>query len=392
MKSTIVIPTYHSRVNPIKEDLVYDHPTPLDDNGTLGRLLESLKILRERDFQVIVISCPTNPSIGKEVKDKVDKTIEPFRKDYKILHFSHPDLLKFHKLAKGKSAEDYIPYLSLEGYSNIRNMCLILPHILKADVSILIDDDEVFEDPDFIKKALEFVGKDENFGIAGFYLQAHGGYKFTRKREWWKIFWDNTGAMNRAFKIIDNPPRLKDTPFVFGGNMVIHKNMFIRVLFDPYISRGEDIDFLCNAKSKGFKFLLDRELSIKHLPPKGQNPLWLKMREDIKRFIYMRVKLKRRGYPIEKTMPYPGYFLTKSLHLKIVVTNLILSLRSFFKGSMNESFQFLKNITLIFKYRKNASSNYLKFKEMENNWRDFMNWIDENRNAIKAIIGQETCR
>ena len=131
MKSAIVIPTYWSRVKPRKEDLVYDHPTPLNEEGTLGRLLESLRVLRGSDFKVIVISCPTNPSIGKEVKNKVDKIIEPFRKDHKILHFSHPDLLKFHKLAKKKNAAEYIPYINLEGYSNIRNMCLILPHIFE---------------------------------------------------------------------------------------------------------------------------------------------------------------------------------------------------------------------------------------------------------------------
>ncbi len=387
MKSVIVIPTYHSRVKSHKEDLVYDHPTPLDEVGTLGRLLASLAVLKGSDLCVIVISCPTNQSIGKEVKNKIDKIIEPYKKNYKILHFSYPDLLKFHKLVNKKRRYEYISYLSLEGYSNIRNMCLILTHILNADISILIDDDEVFEDPYFIKKALEFIGKDEILGIAGFYLQSHGGYKFTRRKEWWKICWDNTGAMNKAFGIIDNPPRLKDTPFVFGGNMVIHKNMFTRVSFDPYISRGEDIDFLCNAKSKGFKFLLDNKLSIKHLPPKGQNPLWLKMREDIKRFIYMRFKLKKIGYPIKNTMPYPGYFLTNSLHFKIVVTNIVLALRAFFRGNISEVFKFLKNIILIFKYRKTAALDYHKFKEMENNWKDFMNWIAENRNALKTIIG-----
>ena len=321
MKPVIVIPTYHSRVKPRKEDLVYDHPTSLNENGTLSRLLESLTILKRSDFYVIVISCPTNPSIAEEVKNKVDKIIHPFMKEYEILHFSYTDLLKLHKMAKKRCKHEYIPYLSLEGYSNIRNMCLILPHILNADVSILIDDDEVFEDPDFVEKTLEFIGKNKIFAVAGYYIQSHGGYKFRGRKEWWKIFWDNTGAMNRAFKIIDNPPRLKDTPFVFGGNMIIHRRMFREVPFDPYISRGEDIDFLCNAKSKGFKFLLDNKLSIKHLPPPGQNPLWLKMREDIKRFIYMRVKLKKNGYPIKNTMPYPGYFLTNSLYFKIIITN-----------------------------------------------------------------------
>jgi len=387
MKNVIVVPTYWSRVKPHKEDLVYDHPTPLNESGTLGRLLESLRVLTDRDFRVIIISCPTTPLIGKEVKDKVDKIVDPFRKDYEILHFSYPDLLYFHSLAKENGKSEYIPYINIEGYSNIRNMCLILPHILEVDVSILIDDDEVFEDPDFIKKAMEFIGKDEIFAVAGFYLQAHGGYKFTGRRDWWKIFWDNTGAMNKAFELIDDPPRLKDTPFVFGGNMIVHRNMFTRVSFDPYISRGEDIDFLCNAKSKGLKFLLDNQLGVKHLPPEGKNPLWLKMREDIKRFIYMKVKLKKNDYPVENTMPYPGYFLTNSLYFKIVVTNVILSFRSLFRGKIGESFQFLKNIILIFKYRKTAYSNYLKFKEMESNWQDFMRWIAENSDTLKQIIG-----
>ena len=386
MKSIIVIPTYWSRVKPVKEDMVYDHPTPLDQNGTLGRLLESLDVIKESDFSTIVISCPTSPSIGEEVKNKVNRIIDPYRNKYKILHFSYPDLLKLHKLLKEKNKPEYIPYLSLKGYSNIRNMCIILPHILKADVAILIDDDEVFEDADFIKKAHEFIGKNDLFAVAGYYVQPHGSYKFKEKKDWWKIYWNNTGAMNKAFEIIDKPPRLKDTPFVFGGNMIIHKNMFTRVLFDPYISRGEDIDFLCNAKSKGFKFLIDNELSIKHLPPTGQNPLWLKMREDIKRFIYMRIKLKKSGYPINETMPYPGYFLTGSLYFKIVITNLILYYRAFFSGKIKEALRFSENILLTFKYRKNALSNYPKFKEKENKWQDFMECIAENRDEIKAII------
>ena len=386
MKSIIVIPTYWSREKPRKEDMVYDHPTPLNEDGTLERLLKSLDILKERDFSVIIISCPTSPSIGKKVKNKVDRIITPFKNKYKILHFSYPDLLKLHKFMKEKNKSEFIPYLSLEGYSNIRNMCVILPHISGADVSILIDDDEVFEDSAFVEKAQEFIGKDTIYAVAGYYIQTHGGYKFNRKKEWWKICWNNTGAMNKAFEIIDEPPRLKDTPFVFGGNMIIHRKMFTHVLFDPYISRGEDIDFLCNAKSKGFKFLLDNKLSIKHLPPPGQNPLWLKMREDMKRFIYMRTKLKKSGYPIKNTMPYPGYFLTGSLYFKIVITNLILYYRAFFSGKIKEALRFSENILLIFKYRKNALSNYPKFKEKEKTWQDFMKWIVENRDEIKAII------
>jgi glycosyltransferase involved in cell wall biosynthesis len=387
MKAAIIVPTYWSREKPQKNDLVYDHPTPLNEKGTLGRLLKSLEILKESNIEIIIISCPTNPSIANKVREKVEKIINTYRRNHTIVHFSYLDLLKVRELAKEKGGEKYIPYLSLEGYSNIRNMCVILPHILNKDVAILIDDDEVFEDPNFVEKATKFIGKDEIYGIAGFYIQPHGGYKFTGKKEWWKIYWNNTGAMNKAFEKIDEPPQLKDTPFVFGGNMILHKKMFKQIPFDPYISRGEDIDFLCNAKSKGFKFLLDRKLSIKHLPPPGQNPLWLKMREDIKRFTYMRFKLKKIGFPLKRTMPYPGYFLSRSLYFKIIATNTLLFFRSLFKGRVSEALHFLRNTTLIFKYRKDALNNLPKFKKIDNNWKGFMDWIAENSDSFRTIIG-----
>jgi hypothetical protein len=47
MRLTVIIPSYWGRasnqpVNP--EDAVYDHPTPLDHEGTLARALESIKL------------------------------------------------------------------------------------------------------------------------------------------------------------------------------------------------------------------------------------------------------------------------------------------------------------------------------------------------------------
>jgi hypothetical protein len=46
----------------------------------------------------------------------------------------------------------------MSGYANVRNMCLLAASILSSDVTILIDDDEVFESSDFISRATEFIG------------------------------------------------------------------------------------------------------------------------------------------------------------------------------------------------------------------------------------------
>lgn len=75
--------------------------------------------------------------------------------------------------------------------------------------------------------------------------------------------------------------------------MVIHRNLFTVVPFDPNISRGEDMDFLINARMFGFPFFLDNRLSIKHLPPPKAHPIWRQLREDIYRFVYERAKIEK---------------------------------------------------------------------------------------------------
>jgi hypothetical protein len=122
-------------------------------------------------------------------------------------------------------------------------------------------------------------------------------------------YWDQYDRMNEAFgKIIGSDPRLKETPFVFGGNMVIHRNLFTVVPFDPHVTRGEDIDFLMNAKMFGFHFFLDNQLSIKHLPPSKAYPIWMQLREDIHRFIYERAKIEHQTAIAGMTRVYPEDF------------------------------------------------------------------------------------
>lgn len=92
--------------------------------------------------------------------------------------------------------------------------------------------------------------------------------------------------------------------------------------FDPKIARGEDIDFLINARMFGFPFFRDNQLSITHLPPPKTHPTWLQLRVDIYRFMYERAKIEhqkeikgmKKVYP-EDFDPYPGAFL-KQWHIQ----------------------------------------------------------------------------
>lgn len=423
MKLTMVIPSYWSRktsfssspplpytearwareseVGWTEGDAVYDHPIPLDEEGALLRAIQSISVLKDKDFQLVIIAVATAESIEAKVEEKVANIIKSADAvGVKVLLFGPSHLKQIHELLIDRGKKEHIELLKLREYSNIRNLCLFIPHILGSDVAVLIDDDEVFEDPDFISKAKEFIGKDIEGetvnAVAGYYLQSDGGYRIKKPILPWMKYWDQYDRMNEAFdEIIGTEPRLKKTPFVFGGNMVIHRNLFTVVPFDPNISRGEDIDFLINARMFGFPFFLDNQLSIRHLPPPKAHPTWRQLREDIYRFVYERAKIENqkeirgmaRVYP-EDFDPYPGCFLKADLEEKIEKSCKLLSEEYLAQGNRRGGEEALKNITIA---KTDAVPKYDPFQrlcKLQKRWQELMEYTGEGdvRSSIRRII------
>ncbi len=337
-KKTIVIPTYWGPPENVdlKEDKVFDHPTPLDQEGTLGRVLKSMHILSRNDFSVVLIIATTLNSIENEALDRVKEICRPFKEkiDISLIHQGNLDKIK-QKLLNEDIPDNTCALINLDNYSSVRNMCSLAGILNGSDIVIFIDDDEVFTDSKFIDKAVKFVGTETNgekiLAVAGYYISSDGKYKLDEASVplWKKKYWNNVSAMNKAFdQIIGKGPRLKPTPFVFGGNMVLHRELLANVPFDPSITRGEDIDFLINTRISGVRFWLDNTLSIMHIPPSKKNPQWLSFREDIKRFLYENKKVSDHshlnGVSRDELMPYPGLFLGEDLEEKILAANKLL--------------------------------------------------------------------
>ena len=403
MKVTMVIPSYWARAREVgwKEgDAIYDHPTPLDSEGTLLRVVQSIKKLEDKDFQLVILAVATAEDIENQVEKKIANIIESSNPGVEVLLFGHHHLNQIHKLLISEGKKEYNDLLQLRGYANIRNLCLFIPHVLGSEAAVLIDDDEVFEDPEFMSKAKEFVGRSIGGinvnAVAGYYLQPDGDYHVKKPFRPWMEYWDQCDRMNEAFdKIIGTEPRLKETPFVFGGNMVIHRNLFTVVPFDPDVPRGEDIDFLINAKMFGFSFFLDNQLSIKHLPPPKTHPIWMQLRADIYRFIYERAKIERqkeikgmtRVYP-EEFDPHPGCFLKSDLEEKIEKSCKLLSEDYLAEGDKEGSEEALRNIFIA---KTDAVPKYDPFQrlcKLQKRWRELILFTSHEkiRSRITDII------
>jgi hypothetical protein len=185
---TIVIPTYWCRARGhagLPEDAIFDHPTPVDESGTLGRCLESLGALRAHSFQVLLITAPVHPRIASEVEERVERLIEPYRASYPICQFGPSDLMLVRKSLEREALEPGL--VSLEAYAQVRNCQILGSVLLDSELIVAVDDDETVP-ADYLDRAVHSMEELErrgagNAGLAGIYLDAAGDYRLKVRPE-----------------------------------------------------------------------------------------------------------------------------------------------------------------------------------------------------------------
>ena len=402
MRKVVLIPTYWSREKKAgwqEGDAVYDHPTPIDEQGTLQRTLESMKILTDKDFKLVLLICPTAQEIEAQAEGCVTEIVRKTGLKAETYIFTPSDLADITKILEENNASySALSLLTMSGYANVRNMCLLAADILAADVAILIDDDEIIEKSDFIERAAEFIGKrvygDVVYGMAGYYLNKNDQYYDDVKSESWMAYWDRFDAKAKAFdEIIGCSPRIKRTPFAFGGAMVLHRNLFQCVPFDPHITRGEDIDYVINSKMYGFSFFLDNTLSIKHLPVEKEHPQWKRIREDIYRFVYERAKLNAQYKTSNMNLvtaedfdPYPGAFLKDDLDEKIFRSNTMLAVKYLEGGDTAGCNEALNNILISKKEALPSFDPFSRYRGDQKAWEQLIRVVAEQRYLLRKIM------
>lgn len=385
MKKAIIIPIYLRLSEP--EELPY-----LEGLKLAKRAIESLKILEDQNFTLILPVC--FDQIGGNGEGSFSEMDRLLREELKnvglqrALVFSSQHLEKLRKYLEQKNFRTFCPLIDLKGFSKIRNTGLLLAQAISIDVAIFIDYDEVVEDPDYLKIACEYLnpkwkGKRAH-GKGGFYLNADGAMLLPPQRLWWRFFWNKAKWMNRVWnKILLSKYRLVPSPILLGGNLVLHRSLFSSVPFDPYIPRGEDTDYLINARQFGFSILFDKQLRIKHLhPERKEDYFYEELKLDIERFIYEREKIK--GKLNIDLDPYPGNFLNWTLYPKAFLTSLFLSLDYILKGDWKRAGGCLSNIPLVFHKRNGGWLNYTEFKTV---WEKVM--VDIQKEGLGGII--ESC-
>jgi glycosyltransferase involved in cell wall biosynthesis len=394
LKTAIVIPTYWTKPDGLPTDRllnIYDHPTPLGSPGTLGRTLESLRALKTK-VGLIIIVASTEPELTQAVENHVRALLLPFA-DLNPILIGSSKLQTLKERIRETASSEYSNLLSLDGYSHIRNVCLLAPYLLGYEVIILIDDDELIEQPDFIERALEGLNSKINDHLmlakTGYYIKPGEDFYEEDSVFWWDTFWRKARYMREAMRRLLAEPRFKKVPFALGGNMVVHRKVVETVCFDPAIVRGEDCDFLFNAKLFGIHFFGDNKIWVKHLPPPHLGAA-VGFRQDIFRFLYARRKYQQSRHwpnvaPISLTElePYPGHFLKADIKLKCTLTALLLAFKHIGRGEFWSFFSNVKTALIDAPwYAKKHKDSYYKFVK---NWQKLVKILAADETAARIL-------
>lgn len=393
----VAIPTYWTFAGAQgREEVIFDHPTPLNTPGTLRRTLESLIPLVTPGVQVGVVAAATASALEAEVERRVQEIIHCPPLPYEVVFFSASHLKSLQDFFRDQGKEGWTSFLSLAGYAQIRNLTLILANIWEAQLLVSLDDDEVIAEADFLAKIEEdfaTLGEAQPvLGLAGIYRDESGGVLLPEPSAPWTSYWPKFRWLNEALtELALAGPRLKPTPLGFGGNLALSAKLFRQIPFDPAITRGEDVDYVINARMFKIPFFLDNTLSIVHLPPDKPHPTWLRLRQDLGRFCYTRLKLRQQEprpqmvkVTPEELKPYPGNFLEDDLELRAYQSHTLLALEYLSAGDLEGARQTLENLVIMQQVTQSGRQVFQQYVHTVAAWRALMAWLAQPQVAARA--------
>lgn len=366
MKKCIVIPTYWGEIDG-REEITFDHPTLLKSEGTLRRLLMNLSefdgIKRGR-IKVIIIGVANKSAYKEEVEKLLNIYLDEFKMMMDVALYSYTwfdalkDCLYQNKIEDASLIEPL-------GYSQVRNLCLLAALENKVDYAIFLDDDELVITNDFFEKVEEgILGKAPDNGIiygkVGYYLENKKKSINFYELKWWP----KNELLNAAIsRLINSNNRYVTSMIGLGGLMILTRELMKNVCFDPSVPRGEDIDYIFNARMLGYRVYFDKKLFIKHLPPKIKTPEWRTARSDIIRFLYERAKYKShleveelQKVAFEELLPYPGTFMRDDLEERIMEYSKTMSIKYLANKDLNGFHECMENAKIPFSYTPNINA------------------------------------
>lgn len=329
MTPAIVIPSYWaSEKATIRSPGAYDHSTPVAAaSPPIDGCLASLEQVRDLPRVIILVVCPV--SATEEVVRRLTSILERHPAVQAVLVTHHEAERVAERVAElAPSLEGEV--VSLRGYGAIRNMGLAVATVLGHDAVVFLDEDQRVLGPDFMDRALYGLGRETRqrqpvLVKSGYYYNESGSplADTTRRLGPTNRWWTKRVEFNRWMSKALEGPRISRSNYLCGGCFSLSLRAWSQVAFDPYITRGEDLDYLFDLRMFGMDVWLDNTWAVRRepcdLPERAP-----RFQQNVYRWYYEREKLARaagRQDLVQVTpaslMPYPGPWISDELDSKV---------------------------------------------------------------------------
>jgi hypothetical protein len=349
MKSVVIIPTYWTkpagtrvRKTRSKVESPYGHPTALNDpNPPLVQMLESMRRTRKVE-RIIIVVRTTDPSLEVRADERVRELLQEFS-DMGIFVMGPAERGSLERRLDQLDLGFMIPAISQEGYGAARNLGLIVAAVAGADATIMLDDNALIEDASLIDTALYGLGRPVESGQVclaktGYYLDGYGQWRRDESTDFTDMFWKPAVAFNETIEQTLKQPRLQPARVAFGGAMALHRDIYVNIAFDPWIGRGEDTDYIINARMHGHDVFSDNQWSMTKPFTDTADPVQ-KFKQEAFRFVYEQRKIEFAKSQVDllqvstKSLePYPGLFLDSGIGRRAFWTGLLKLIKSDDRG------------------------------------------------------------
>lgn len=376
MNPAIVIPSYWAEgVQPgaLGERGVYDYTTPIDKPlPELELCLSSLDQVRGVIRVIVLVVSPIT------CEDSARARVESICRAHPALN---PLVIGAREAAHVERAVARMAHhvtgetVALRGYGAIKNMGLAVAAVFGHDVVVFLDDDEVVLDPDFLINAVHGLGSltRQNLKVlvkSGFFIDANNSPYADPTDEWTEKYWSKAAEFNRVMERMQtSSSRFSRSNHLCGGCCALHAEAYSKVPFDPYITRGEDLDYVLNLRANGMDAWFDNAWFVRSQPPDEMASVPSMFMQDVHRWLYeyrkldaMNARRDLRTITPESLMPYPAPWLSAGVRRRVFQT----ALRRFIKGP--NRLAYLRILTKgrydADKFARAASSRYLSFSMM----------------------------
>ena len=393
MKPVIVIPTYWAGARDgAMAPGAYDHSTDVDAPApVLARCLASL--VQVRNLPPIVVLAVSAPSQTEAVRERVRQILAEFPQLETTLITNTEAALVVERISE---LAPKVPgeVASLRGYGAIRNMGLAVAAVMGCDAVVFMDDDELAQGPDYMEKALYALGQQNRQGLpilakSGYFYDAAGS-PFADDSvggptiKWWTKRRDFNAWMRRAL----SGTRISRSNYLCGGCFALHARAYMHVAFDPWITRGEDMDYLFNMRLYGFEVWFDNQWTVRHLPMTSKQ-LAPRFMQDVYRWFYERSKMEYANrqhdlnpLSVESLMPYPGRWISGELEERVRKTAAARAALTSEKGAYLHILR--HGISEAQSYARANTTNYVRLQSF---WPAIMNGLWNDSELRAALTG-----